>query len=122
MCIRDRSILRILAALFFLEHGLSKFFGFPAPFPYPLSPLLYGAGVIETVGGVLLALGAFTRPAAFLMSGEMAVAYFMTRPAKSFYPLVNGGELEALYCLVFLYFVFAGGGPWSLDRVLMKRA
>jgi putative oxidoreductase len=118
---RVLSILRIVVALFFLQHGLAKFLGFPMALSSSLSPLLFVAGVIETVGGVLLALGLFTRPAGFIMSGEMATAYFMLRPAKSFYPLVNGGELEALFCFVFFYFVFAGGGPWSLDRMWLRR-
>ena len=91
------------------------------PLSAPLTPLLYVAGVIEVIGSLLLVLGLFTRPAAFVMSGEMAVAYFMQRPAKSFYPLVNGGELEALFCFVFFYFVFAGAGAWSLDEAVLKR-
>src|SRR5271166_589488 len=95
---RVLSLVRIFVALFFLQHGLAKFFGFPTALSTPLSPLLYVAGTIEVVGGVLLALGLFTRPAAFIMSGEMAVAYFMVRASKSFFPLVNGGELEALFC------------------------
>ncbi|MBV8425748.1 MAG: DoxX family protein [Hyphomicrobiales bacterium] len=74
----------------------------------------YAAGVIEVTGSLLLILGLFARPAAFVMSGEIAVAYFMLRPAKSFFPLVNGGELEALFCFVFFYFFIAGPGPWSL--------
>jgi putative oxidoreductase len=115
------SILRIFVALLFLQHGLAKFIGFPMSLSSPLTPLLYMAGAIEVIGSLLLALGLFTRPAAFIMSGEMAVAYFMQRPAKSFYPLVNGGELEALFCFVFFYFVFAGGGPWSLDEMRLKR-
>jgi putative oxidoreductase len=118
---RVRSILRIFVALLFLQHGLAKFFGFPMPLSSSLSPLLYLAGAIEIIGSLLLALGLFTRPAAFIMSGEMAVAYFMLRPAKSFFPLVNGGELESLFCFVFFYFVFAGGGPWSLDHMRLKR-
>ncbi|MFI5012100.1 MAG: DoxX family protein [Hyphomicrobiales bacterium] len=118
---RVLSILRIFVALFFLQHGLAKYFGFPMALSSPLTPLLYVAGAIEIIGGLLLALGLFTRPAAFIMSGEMAVAYFMARPAISFFPLVNRGELEALFSFVFFYFVFAGGGAWSLDRVLLKR-
>jgi putative oxidoreductase len=117
------SILRIFVGLLFLQHGLQKMFGFPAPPSFPVSPLLYFAAVIEIVGGILLALGIFTRLAAFIMSGEMAVAYLfvVARPTKSFFPLVNGGELEAFYSVVFLFFVFAGGGAWTLDRFILKR-
>jgi putative oxidoreductase len=118
---RVLSLLRIGVALFFLQHGLAKFIGFPMPLSTPLTPLLYVAGVIEVIGSLLLVLGLFTRPAAFVMSGEMAAAYFMLRPAKSFYPLVNGGELEALFCFVFFYLVFAGAGAWSLDETVLKR-
>lgn len=118
---RALSLLRIVAALFFLQHGLAKFIGFPMTLSAPLTPLLYVGGVIETIGSLLLILGLFTRPAAFVMSGEMAVAYFMLRPAKSFYPLVNGGELEALFCFVFFYLFVAGPGPWSLDETILKR-
>jgi putative oxidoreductase len=118
---RVLSLLRIGVALFFLQHGLAKFIGFPMPLSAPLTPLLYAAGVIETIGSLLLILGLFTRSAAFVMSGEMAVAYFMLRPAKSFYPLVNGGELEALFCFVFFYLFVAGPGPWSLDETILKR-
>jgi len=117
------SVLRIFVGLLFLQHGLQKLFGFTAPISFSLSPLLYLAAIIEIVGGTLVALGAFTRPAAFFMSGEMAVAYLfvMARPMKSFFPLANGGELEAFYSVVFLFFVFAGGGAWSFDRLVLKR-
>jgi putative oxidoreductase len=120
---RALSVLRIFVGLLFLQHGLQKLLGFPAPLSFSLSPLLYLATLIEIVGGVLLIVGAFTRPAAFFMSGEMAIAYLfvMARPMKSFFPLANGGELEAFYSVVFLYFVFAGGGAWSLDRLVLKR-
>jgi putative oxidoreductase len=118
---RVRSLLRIGAALFFLQHGLAKFIGFPMALSAPLTPLFYVAGVIEVVGSLLLILGLFARPAAFVMSGEMAVAYFLLRPAKSFFPLVNGGELEALFCFVFFYLFVAGPGPWSLDETILKR-
>ena len=118
---RVLSLLRIVVALLFLQHGLAKFIGFPMVLSAPLTPLLYAAGVIEVTGSLLLILGLFARPAAFVMSGEMAVAYFMLRPAKSFFPLVNGGELEALFCFVFFYFFIAGPGPWSLDETSLKR-
>jgi putative oxidoreductase len=114
------SILRIVVALLFLQHGLSKFFGFPAAGP-PLSGLIILAAIIETFGSLLLLVGLFTRLAAFVMSGEMAFAYFMAHAPKSFYPAVNGGSLAVLYCFVFLYLVFAGGGPWSIDRVVVKQ-
>jgi putative oxidoreductase len=112
-----QSILRIMAGLLFLQHGLVKFFGFPiAPQNYPaMFTLLWFAGIIETVGGSLLTLGLFTRFAALFMSGEMAVAYWMMRPSRGFFPIQNGGNLEVIYCFVFFYFIFAGPGPWSLD-------
>jgi putative oxidoreductase len=114
------SILRIVAAFLLLQSGLEKFFGFPAAGP-PLSGLIILAAIIETFGSLLLLVGLFTRWAAFIMSGEMAFAYFMAHAPKSFYPAVNGGSLAVLYCFVFLYFVFAGPGPWSVDRAVLKR-
>jgi putative oxidoreductase len=118
---RVLSIVRIVTALIFLEHGLVKLFGFPAPAPASLPPLLVGAALIETVGGVLLFLGLFTRIAAFVMSGEMAFAYFMSHAPQSFYPIVNRGDAAILYCFMFLYLAFAGGGPWSVDAVRARR-
>jgi putative oxidoreductase len=116
------SIARIFIALFYLQHGLSKFLAFPAspPANFQLLSLLGLAGVIEIVGSVLLLLGLFTRPAAFILSGEMAVAYFMNRPARGFFPIRNGGELEAVYCFVFFIFFLVGGGSWSLDAIRMR--
>src|ERR1700712_4511214 len=110
------SLLRIVAGLGFLQHGVSKYFGVP-PFPAPLNPLLYTAGAIELVGGTLLVLGLFTRPAAFVLAGMSAVAYFMVHAPKSFFPAVNMGEAAMLYCFIFLYLAAAGGGPWSVDAM-----
>jgi putative oxidoreductase len=114
------SILRIVAALIFMEHGTQKLLGFPIsdrPAPELLS--LSGiAGMLELVGGALLALGLFTRPVAFILSGEMAVAYWMAHAPESFFPVNNGGDAAILYCFVFLYLVAAGPGPWSLDAWL----
>jgi len=109
------SVLRIVAALAFLQHGLSKFFDFPMPFPMPLTPVLTAAAAIETVGGVLLLIGLFTRPVAFIASGMCAVGYFMAHASKGLYPAVNGGETIVLYCFIFLYLAAAGGGAWSVD-------
>jgi putative oxidoreductase len=122
------SILRIMFGLLFLQHGLQKWFAFPAPSPSFANIHLFTmfgiAGVIEIVGGALVIAGLFTRYAAFIMSGEMAVAYFLVRTGagKAFAPIVNGGNQEVSYCFVFLYLVFAGAGPWSLDAALRKRA
>lgn len=121
------SILRIMFGLLYLQHGLVKWFGFPAANPnfanIQLFTMIGIAGVIETVGGALVTVGLFTRYAAFFMSGEMAVAYFINRTGvgKAFAPILNGGNLEVAYCFVFLYLVFAGAGPWSLDVALRKR-
>ena len=122
---RDRvlAVLRIVTALMFLQHGLAKHFGFPhvANFDNLKVLSLIGlAGAIEIVGSLLLLVGLFTRAAAFIMSGEMAVAYFMSHASRSFFPLLNQGELAALYCFVFLYFVFSGPGAWSIDRMRSK--
>lgn len=111
------SVLRIVAALGFIQHGTSKFFDLP-PFPmHPLPPLLTAAGVLELVGGGLLLLGLFTRPVAFLLSGMMAVGYFMFHAPQGFFPAANGGEPAMLYAFVFLYFAAAGGGAWSADAL-----
>ena len=114
------SILRIAAALLFLEHGLSKLFGFPIPGP-TLNNLLILAALIETVGGLLLLVGAYTRIVAFILSGEMAFAYFMAHAPRSFYPIANGGQGAILFCFIFLYLAFAGGGAWSVDRALLRQ-
>ena len=117
------SIFRIVVGLLFLEHGLSKVFNFPAPSPVAsLSGLLILAAFLETVGAVLFILGAYTRIVAFILSGEMAFAYFMAHAPRGFYPLVNAGELAVLFCFIFLYFAFAGGGPLSVDRAMLNQA
>lgn len=113
------SVLRIMAGLLFLQHGTTKYLYVPETQMSGASPLTMGgaAGLIELVGGTLLTLGLFTRPAAFIMSGTMAVAYFYAHAPQGFFPILNGGELAALYCFVFLYLAAAGGGAWSLDRM-----
>ncbi len=121
---RVLSLLRIMAALLFMQHGLMKLFAFPGPqpgVPSPLPMILVVAAWMEVVGGGLLALGLFTRPVAFLVSGEMAVGYFMAHFPKSFYPALNGGDAAVLFCFVFLYLPFAGGGEWSVDAAARKR-
>ena len=133
------SVLRIIAAFMPIQHGAQKLFGYPAP-PSPppqqqaaqqgaqqqpqqqqrqsgLPPLMMVAAVLEFFGGLLFLLGLFTRPVAFLLSGELAVAYFMAHAPRGFWPLLNQGELAALYSFLFLYFAVAGGGEWSVDRL-----
>ena len=122
---RVLSLLRIVAALMFMQHGLQKHFAFPEAMPMeiPMWSQLWIGGWIEVIGGLLLLLGLFTRPTAFILSGTMAVAYFQFHAASGgYHPLVNKGELAALYSFVFLYFVFAGPGPFSLDAKLRKTA
>ncbi len=117
------SVLRIVTALLFLTHGIAKHFKYP-PLPafakLELVSLVGLAGVLELVGGVLLILGLFTRPVAFILSGQMAVAYFMAHAPQGFHPLVNRGEPAILFCFVFLYIAAAGAGPWSIDAVRKK--
>jgi putative oxidoreductase len=116
---RVLSILRIVAGLIFFEHGTAKLLGFPPSDHSPdLLSLPWIAGVLELVLGALLILGLFTRPAAFIASGEMAFAYWLAHAPKSVFPLLNAGDAAILYCFVFLYIAFAGGGPWSLDAML----
>jgi len=116
------SLLRIIVGLLFMQHGLSKLFGFPTGAGHPafLSQLWFEGG-IEMIGGGLVAIGLLTRFAAFITSGEMAIGYFMVHAPKSFFPYVNGGNLAVLYCFVFFYLVFAGAGPISFDALLWKK-
>jgi putative oxidoreductase len=115
-------VLRIVAALLFMEHGMMKLFHFPAPqMPGPLPPLLMVAATLELVLGILITIGLFTRLAAFVASGEMAVAYFMGHFPKSFWPGINMGDAAILFCFVFLYLAAAGPGAWSIDGMRMKR-
>lgn len=119
------SILRIYVGLSLLQHGTGKILGFPVVPNFAniqLSSLAGAGGMIELVGGILLTIGLFTRPVAFILCGFTAVAYFMVHAARGFYPVLNGGELAAVYCFVFLYFVFAGAGPWSLDALRRQKA
>ena len=114
------SVLRIMAGLLFLEHGAIKLLGFPPGSPMPMPPmftLIWFAGLIELVGGALIALGLFTRLAAFVASGEMAVAYFMQHAPQGFFPANNMGDAAILYCFIFLYLAAAGPGPWSVDAM-----
>jgi putative oxidoreductase len=120
---RALSVFRIITGLMIIEHGMAKIIGWPVvPAFANLQPfsLIGAAGFIELIGGALLILGLFTQPAAFILSGEMAVAYFMVHAPKSFYPLVNGGTLAIMYCFACLYLSTAGAGPWSVDAA-MKR-
>lgn len=113
------SLLRVASALLLLQHGATKILGFPATQMTGVSLVsLPGiAGIIELVGGILLLIGLFTRPTAFIVSGTMAVAYFLVHAPQNFYPIINQGETAALYCFVFFYLVFAGPGPWSVDAL-----
>jgi putative oxidoreductase len=115
------SILRIVAALLFLEHGMSRLFAYPSPLPTPdVFTLYWFAGAIEFAGGALVLAGLFTRAAAFIMSGEMAFAYFISHAPHGFFPILNRGDGAILYCFIFFYLVFAGAGPWSLDALREK--
>ena len=112
------ALLRVVAALLFMSHGTMKLLGFPASdFQPPLLSLFGLAGIIEIVGGILTILGLFTRPVALILSGEMAVAYFMAHAPQGAFPLQNGGESAVLFCFVFLYLVFAGPGAAALDNI-----
>ena len=119
------ALLRIVTALLFLEHGTAKLFAFPVAqpgAPDPLPTLLLVAAAIELVGGILITLGLFTRLAAFIAAGEMAVAYFMGHFPRGFWPVVNQGEAAILFCFVFLYIAAAGPGAWSADGARTRNA
>jgi putative oxidoreductase len=121
---RVLSILRVVAGLIFITEGTMKLFNYP-PSPVPGFPARVlsefgAAGMIETVGGVAILLGLLTRPIAFVLAGEMAVAYFQQHFPKSFFPTVNGGIPAILFCFIFLYLVFAGAGPWSIDAMIPR--
>lgn len=128
---RVLSILRIVAAFLLLQHGLQKVFGVLVPTPAPGAPSSHGtfsmlslmglAGILEFAGGLLVLLGLFTRPVAFILSGLLAAAYFMSHAPGGFWPILNRGELAAIYSFVFLYLAVAGGGEWSLDRLLRRK-
>ncbi len=115
---QTHALLRIFTGLLFLEHGTAKLFGFPVfpdGMPHPLPTLILASAIIELVLGFLVAIGLFTRLAAFIAAGEMAVAYFMSHFPKSFWPIVNMGEAAILYCFIFLFLAAAGAGIWSVD-------
>jgi len=126
---RILSVLRIIAGFLFIWHGSQKLFGFPPAAPMPgadsippiVMTMIQIAGVMELFGGLLILIGLFTRPVAFLLSGLMAVAYFMAHASGGFLPLQNGGETAVLYCFIFLFLAVAGGGEWSLDNLFWTR-
>jgi putative oxidoreductase len=119
------SVIRIILGFLFMPHGAQKLFGFMAPPQWSTPPIfsLVGiAGALEFFGGLLILLGLFTRPVAFILSGLMAVGYFMVHAPQGFWPLQNKGELAVIYCWLFLFLSVAGGGDWSLDRLLFRRS
>jgi putative oxidoreductase len=119
---RVLSVVRFVTAFLFMQHGGQKLFGFPAAkhHAFELFSLMGLAGMLEFFVGALVLIGLFTRPAAFLLSGMMAFAYFMAHAQKNFWPILNGGELAIMYCFVFFYLVFSGGGSWSADSFRSK--
>ena len=111
-------LLRIVAAILFIEHGTQKLFGFPAPqhgMPEAFT-VLWFAAILETFGGLLLLIGLFTRPVAFILSGQMAIAYWLVHAPQNLFPAINGGDAAILFCFVFLYLVAAGPGDFSIDK------
>jgi putative oxidoreductase len=117
-------VLRIFTGLDLLQHGTGKILGFPVVPTFAnvqINSLAGVGGLIELIGGILFTIGLFTRPVAFILSGFTAAAYFMAHAGRGFYPILNGGELAALFCFVFLFFAFAGAGPWSLDAQIKRK-
>lgn len=117
--LRLLGIMRIVVAFLYAQHGAQKLFGFYGAAQSPFSFMGF-AGILEFFGGLLVLFGLFTRPVAFLLSGQMAVAYFMVHAPKGFWPIANRGDLAVIWCFVFLYLAAAGGGAWSLDRLLKR--
>jgi putative oxidoreductase len=116
------SILRIVTGLLFLEHGTGKYLDFPhLPQVPPAWSMAGVSGMLELVGGALMVIGLFSRPVAFLLSGNMAIAYFYAHQPRNFFPVLNGGEAAILYCFIFLYLFFAGPGLWSLDAMMKRK-
>lgn len=120
------SVIRVIAALLFIEPGSAKLFAFPVAIMPGGGTAAIGslpgiAGILEVFGGLCLLLGLFTRPVAFVLSGEMAVAYFIGHAPHGFWPIVNHGELAIIFCFLWLYFSAAGPGPWSLDAAMRSR-
>ena len=120
------SLLRIIAAFLFIQYGSTKILGWPAEVmpgggTAPLASLAGAAGLIELIGGALMLVGLFSRPVAFLLSGQMAVAYFKGHAGQGFWPVLNGGAPAVIFCFVWLYISAAGGGPWSLDAMMRRR-
>jgi putative oxidoreductase len=118
------SVLRIFTGLELLQHGTGKILGFPVVPTFAnvqIASLAGTGGLIELIGGILFTIGLLTRPVAFILSGFTAAAYFIAHAHKAFYPVVNGGELAALFSFVFLFFAFAGGGPWSVDALIRRK-
>ena len=121
---RVLSVLRIYAGLLLFAHGTAKILGFPAVSSFAnvqMNSLVGASGLIELIGGALFTVGLFTRPVAFILSGFAAVAYFMVSAPKGFHPILNNGELASVFSFVFLYFVFSGPGPWSLDATTGRK-
>ena len=112
-------LLRIMTALLTIQHGTQKYFAFPPSEYFPEAPAVFSlmgvAGLIELIGGVLVLIGLFTRPAAFILSGFMAAAYFLGHAPNGFFPAANGGDAAILYCFIYFYLIFAGAGAWSVD-------
>lgn len=121
---RMLSVLRIVAGFVYIWHGTQKMFGYPPSNPpqeFVLMTQRGLAGILETFGGAAIILGLFTRPVAFLLAGEMAVAYFQVHIKRGFLPLLNGGDNAVLFCFIFLYLMVAGAGPWSIDHLIASR-